>query len=211
MSTRPKSFLRDEFLQRLTSGSGGAQYMLQIQLRDDDDDLDTASVASSTFRRQLSLSSSSVTTGAPRYFFNPSRGWSYLPWINVARITIGQPLPVSSTSFDLGRLPTGTLQLMDPFDADDFCSTPALESYLARMANQSPASAGAAVDGDSTPEVGPVASLVLTDYLIHVVTGDCTNAGTPNNISISIVGKFWVTRILVYYRENLSFVSLVSK
>jgi len=177
-------------VQRLTCSGGSVQYRLQVQLKDVFDD--PGSNDSSIYRSRTALSVVGAPTIVPRFLLNPSRDWSHLPWINVARLSIGHPLPVSSTSFDIGRLPTGTLQFLDPFDAEDFCSTPVLESYLAKVAAQpQPGSLdGSAVDGDSTPGAGSAGSVVSTDYLVHVVTGDCTNAGTPNNILISIVGKF---------------------
>jgi hypothetical protein len=161
-STQPESFLREEFSRRLAA-AGFIEYRLQIQLGE----------------QQAYCPCDPGPEAAGE-------------WLDLARLTLGQvlgPFDGSSagTLFNVGRLPPSTLHLADPNDPADFNSAPAVESHLAGETEARRLKAAMAT-ARSQQSQSPSASLLLTDYLVHCVTGDRLNAGTTSNIFISIVG-----------------------
>lgn len=212
VSRRPESHLRDEYLQRLSDEGSSIQYDLDIQLYDVDDiTSDNGSNAANSKADNLERSvsreekqprrsgsvSASGTDGPDlirRLWFNPCQPWPNQPWIPLAHISVVSALteqPVASTSFSVGRLPVSTLAVPDPLDADDFCSIAAVESRLANLAT---AGSTAVATDENQSDAGAMSvdsgsSGLITDYLIHCVTGSCTNAGTIANVFISIVGE----------------------
>jgi hypothetical protein len=220
-SNRPESFLRDEFARRLLTDAAGVQYTLQIQLYDCHED---GSSVSSKAPDAAGTASTTPIGGdwaaVSRSLFDPSTDWPHQPWLNVAQVYVGQLLPPNTTSFNVYRVPDSTLHLPEPFDAADFCSTPAIESQLAVNAlasARSAAESATAVDGAGAPHLslepaaGPAyaGGLLLTDYLVHCVTGDCSNAGTASNVLISIVGKSGC--IWPQYNTHIPFCSFARK
>jgi len=172
-SARPPSYLRDEYLRRLDSGTA-VTFCLQAQFHD----------------VKPSAADDAGAGGKPgdSWWYNPTSAWFSSAWIDLASLSFYSPLPVDAMSFSAERVPAPAVAIRAPSDETDFNSVAAVEAAMEaeRMAIAVSKEAAAVEDMQAG---GDDASVEMTDYLVYCVTGDRINAGTSADIHISIVGK----------------------
>ena len=125
------------------------------------------------YRLQIQTRPWPVLTTPP----NPSLKWSPSkhPWQELAVITIALPLPqatICRTKICLQNYPKGVFSLPDPSDKHDFLSLGHAMSELHSIYQKS--------EGDLE---------IKRTYVITVVTGRGTDAGTDADVHITITGE----------------------
>ena len=149
-------YLKQEFICRL--GQSGVAYRLQVQFRE-------------------------VLPGDSLGTYNPCVVWNseVHPWIDVATISLTQPLPddvTDMTTFDIGRVPEGVLGWPEATGLFDFNAVSHVKRELCRRRAEMVLSA-------------PPSSENIIDYFVHVVTGGQPDAAIADNhcrVYISLIG-----------------------
>ncbi|KAI0208114.1 Allene oxide synthase-lipoxygenase protein [Lamellibrachia satsuma] len=163
-------YLKQEFICRL--GKSGVAYRLQVQFRE-------------------------VLPGDSLGTYNPCVVWNsdVHPWIDVATISLTQPLPddvTDMTTFDIGRVAEGVLGWPEATGLFDFNAASHVKLELCRRRAEMVLSA-------------PPSSENIIDYFVHVVTGGQPDAAIVDNhcrVYISLIGTRGRTRFIELRRRQ---------